>query len=353
MAKIIREDKEKIGKLRVQKQRTMEKVVSILDDICKDNKEIFKKKPECRLKSLDSIVEKMKITICNISNVEKEIKDIAGARLTCCTIDEVRKVEDLIKKHPYTISCEVIKDYEKNGVDEYGYRGHHLLVTVQVFYENKTLKDTCEVQIRTLSQDLWAILSHRDFYKAPSKPPQLVQQDMMTLSKLLEVVDDLAVSLKKRRKTEIDKEIREKSEKLTKKDMLTPENIQKLIYDKFQKEITIDAAYQLIQYALANNITSLKEYKSIITNDKYQKIIEKVFNKFEMLPTLDDYFSGAVVLKVTGINTGKVLLREIAKELQKERKKDLQAVEKDRVIPKEELKKGIKRPKPDNRRRKR
>jgi len=348
MARLTKSNQNKIGKIREQKQRTLEKVLSILEDICKDNKEIFKKKPESRLKSLESIVEKMKILKCNINTFQKHIKDIAGVRLTCCTIDEIRRVEDLIRNHPDIISCKVIKDYGENGVDEYGYRGHHLLVTVKVYYENKTLRDRCEVQIRTLAQDLWAILSHRDFYKVSSKPPQLVQEDMKTLSKLLEVVDSLALSLKERKGTEIDKEIREKSERLAKKDMLTPENIQKLISDKFQKEISIDLAYQLIQYVLTHDITSLKEYKTIISNKKYQDIITKVFKELEMVPELEDCLYGVILLKSKGVRRGKKALREIAKESQRERQKELRAVEKGLVIPREELEKETKISRPDN-----
>jgi len=345
MARLTKSNQKKIEKVREQKQRTLDKVVSILEDICKDNKEIFKKKPDSRLKSLESIVEKMKVIRCNINAFQKHIEDIAGVRLTCCTIDEIQQVEDLIRNHPDIIDCKVIKDYGENGVDEYGYRGHHLLVTVKVSYENKTLRDRCEVQVRTLAQDLWAILSHRDFYKVSSKPPQLVQQDMITLSKLLEVVDNLALSLKGRRKTEIDKEIREKSEKLVKKDMLTPENVQKLISDKFQKEISIDFAYQLIQYVLTNNITSLKTYKTLITNNKYQNIIKKIFKEFELVPELEDYLYDIILLKSEGVSKGKKALREIAKGLQKER---LRAVEKGRVIPREELKRETKISRPDN-----
>lgn len=339
MARITKKYKEKIEKVREKKQKTIEKVKGMLKDICESNKEIFKKAPEGRVKELEKIVKRIKsITGCNINNFEKHIRDIAGVRITCCTSDEIPRAVDFIKKHADVKSCKTLREYEKRGED--GYRGHHLEVTVKIFYKNKNIKDICEVQIRTLAMDLWAVLSHRDFYKAPSKPPPLVQRDMVTLGKLLEATDEFALSLKYRMREATDREIREKSTKkgTTTKDMLTPENFQKLVLDIFKEKISIDFAYELIQYVLVyGEITSLKEYKSLITNTEYRGIIERIFKAVGVNPAIESYLCGPVSLEVEDRESAEETLTEAAKELRQEREEEFQAVEKGKEISKEEL----------------
>lgn len=333
MATATKQDRIKIEEVREKKDKTVKKVKRILEEIRKDDLDIFRKVPEDRVKKLEKIIKKIKSKLkCNIDNFERYIRDIAGARITCCTLDEIPKVIDLIKNHVEISNCKILRKYEKH--DDDGYRGCHLEVTVEIVYKKKIIKDICEIQVRTLAGDLWAVLSHRDFYKAPSEPPPLVRKDMLTLSKLLEVVDESALSLRQRIKDETDKKVKAKAKlkKLANKDMLTPENIQKLVRKVFQKEISIDFAYKLVQSVLALNIVSLNEYKTLV--EKHQDIIRNTFKKFSVTPQLVDSLYAPMFLESEGIKDGKEALVERAQDL---RKKTLRAVEKGREIPKEEL----------------
>lgn len=349
MKRLTKKDKAKIEEVRNRKERTIGKVFEILNDICKDNPNIFKKFPERRVKSLERIEEKMKSAKkCNISNFERYVRDIAGARVTCCTRDEIQEAEALIKKHPEIKKCKVLRRYDQPP-DEDGYRGHHLEVTVHVFYENKTLTDICEVQIRTLASDLWAVLSHRDFYGSPIIPPTLVRRDMRTLSKQLEVVDDLAVSLKQRIRDEVNREAREKAKmKLAEKDMLTPDNVINLIRKTFKKKIHTDFAYQLMGYALSHDVISLKEYKRLIT--KHRTMIEDIYKAVRVSPPLEDYVYAPIFAKWRGVSEAKKVLFRRAKTLYA---RVMAPVEKGVEISKEELKKEIKTSQPTQRKKKR
>lgn len=338
--KITNRDRNKIEGARGRKERTLEKVKDILRVICQDNPDTFKKAPEGRIKTLDSIEKGIKQTVgCNVDNFERHVRDVAGARIICCTLDEIPKAESLIRRHPGVRKCKVLRKYE-DSPDPDGYRGHHLEITVDVFYKNKTIKDTCEIQIRTLAGDLWAVLSHRDFYKVPRKPPLSVRKDMLTLSKQLEVVDELAMSLKQRIRDEINKEVREKpKKKLAERDMLTPENIVNLIHKTFKEKVSIDFAYQVVQHILSHDVVSLKRYKTLITSPKYRNIIEDIFAKFDVRPQLEDYLCAPIELEVLGIGAGKRSLVEIAKE---RRELTVVSVEKGVDIRREELDKEAK-----------
>ena len=82
MPRITKKNKEKIESIRKKKTRTTQRVYGILNIICEDNTDIFKKSPERRVKKTDDIIEKLKtIPKANPDNFEKYVRDIAGTRL--------------------------------------------------------------------------------------------------------------------------------------------------------------------------------------------------------------------------------------------------------------------------------
>lgn len=349
MARIRREDKQRIEEVRDRKNRVLETVLTILDTICKDNTDIFKKPIESRLKSFSSIRTKIADTKgCDFTNFEKFITDIAGARLTVCTIDEIPKAEELISNHHEVKKCVVCRSYDQ-GADQDGYRGHHLEVTVDVFYRNKTITDTCEIQIRTLAGDLWAVLSHRDFYKSVSKIPPLVRKDMRTLSKQLEVVDDMALSLRQRRSEESDRVAKRKAERKAKKalpdkDMLTVKNVTNLVHKVYKRRISADLAYKLVQFILKNDVTSLKKYETLITSVKYRSMIERIFQDFGVTPRLIDRLYFPTLIDAIGESRARMILMKTAKRMRDETKR---AVEKGIEISDEELRRETRTSQPN------
>jgi len=338
--KFTKKQREAIEELKNRKARTMARVLEILTTICQDNKDIFKKEPEKRVKETNEIIESFKFSKeANFNKLEETVRDIAGTRITCCTMDEITEAENLIRKHPDIKSCKVLKNYNDPPDDE-GYRGHHLEVTVKLSYGNKTITDFCEIQIRTLASDLWAVLSHRDFYKSSHTIPETVRNDMKTLSKQLEVVDSLALSLKNRIREEVDKEAAGKSaDKLFMEDMLTHENITELIKKQLRVDIPISLAYRIIQYALNAKITSLKTYKALLRSKKFKDIIEEPYNKLGIKPRLDDYLFAPISLDVKGEDFTKNILEKHAKSKYEE---TMKSVEKGIDISKAELQKKSK-----------
>lgn len=340
MPRITKKQENKIETIREKKSRTTERVYAILKTICDDNKEIFKKDPEKRVKSLDGIIENFKSSKEKDWNkTEKVVRDIAGTRVTCCTMDEIIRAQSLIRNHPDILGCKVLKNYTEPPDDE-GYRGHHLEVKVKVSFKNHTIEDFCEVQIRTLASDLWAILSHRDFYKTGVKIPDSVRTDMKTLSKQLEIVDSFALSLKNRIRDEVDKEAEAKSkDKSDMKDMLTHDNISKLIKTTFKRDISVNLAYRIIQFALTANITSLKKYKELLKSKESRNFIEAPFKKLGIKPSLEDYLMGTISINVYGESYTKRLLETQAKNTYNA---TVISVEKGRSVSKEELQKKSK-----------
>lgn len=316
MSKLTSKEISKIEKIRERKNRTRDKVLSILKNITEDNPDIFQRRPEDRLKTSKSIQRKMKdYPKCTVNNCEKYINDIAGTRLVCCNIDEIEKCVDLIKNHHDIKEYKILRDFFKLGADDYGYCAHHLLVTVEISYNNKTIQDTCEVQIRTLAQDLWAILSRRDFYTPTNiKPPENIQRDMVILSKLLAVVDDTAKSIKDRIREETDRKVNENKRKVPISELLTPQNIFRLIKKEIKKNISTNLIYNLIEYLMTNNIYTISKYRQLLHKKDNINFINEIFKEYDIIPEIQDYIFGVVFIYKEGLNRARKRLKEIAND---------------------------------------
>ena len=56
-----------------------------------------------------------------------------------------------------------------------GYRSYHMVLGIPVYLSNEKLYYPVELQIRTLSMDLWASVEHRLIYKAEQPEPELIE----------------------------------------------------------------------------------------------------------------------------------------------------------------------------------
>lgn len=118
-----------------------------------------------RLKSSTSIMRKLdrKELSFTLENVEKNLFDVAGIRVVCSYVDDIYMLaQALAKQDDITVLKE--KDYIKNPKPN-GYRSYHMIVSVPVFFSDRTKNIAVEVQIRTIAMDFWASLEHQLKYK--------------------------------------------------------------------------------------------------------------------------------------------------------------------------------------------
>lgn len=132
-----------------------------------------------RVKTDDSIQKK--INRKDEFGQDKKITDYSGVRIILIRLFEMRKCIEIISKN-----FEV--DYLNSNFNphsfieesQFGYRSSHIVVV-----ENDI---ETEIQIRTLSQHLWATISHSLDYKSTIKDT-IFQRKLFRLSSLLEQVD--------------------------------------------------------------------------------------------------------------------------------------------------------------------
>ena len=101
-----------------------------------------------RVKSITSILEKMKRKNIPFEKMEEQVEDIAGIRIICQFVEDIQRVSDLIAgRSDMEIKC--IKDYIAHQ-KESGYRSYHLVIYYHVETLNGPKKIQAEIQIRTI-----------------------------------------------------------------------------------------------------------------------------------------------------------------------------------------------------------
>ncbi|KIL42809.1 hypothetical protein KP77_34390 [Jeotgalibacillus alimentarius] len=125
-----------------------------------------------RVKSGDSILKKMqkKGIPLSLDAIEKEIKDLAGIRVTCSFVSDIYRISEMIQNQA-DIHVVEVKDYIKYPKPN-GYQSLHLLLQIPVFMSDRTVNVNIEMQIRTIAMDFWASLEHKIYYKYQGNVPE-------------------------------------------------------------------------------------------------------------------------------------------------------------------------------------
>nr|WP_095615512.1 (p)ppGpp synthetase [Bifidobacterium criceti] len=120
---------------------------------------------ERRLKSIDSIIEKMrrKNLPLTVQSMRDNLFDVAGIRVICNYRDDVYSVANYLSAQS-DIQVLRVKDYILNPKQN-GYRSLHVIYAVPVFLSSGAHYTPVEVQFRTIAMDYWASLEHALRYK--------------------------------------------------------------------------------------------------------------------------------------------------------------------------------------------
>ena len=142
-----------------------------------------------RMKSPDSIIRKMnqKGLVITQENVEANIRDIAGIRITCSFTKDIYAIVDALKQQDDIRILEV-KDYIQNPKPN-GYRSLHIITEIPVFFSNHKRWMKVEIQIRTVAMDFWASLEHKIYYKFDGEVPGHILHDIKQSADMIAELD--------------------------------------------------------------------------------------------------------------------------------------------------------------------
>ena len=127
-----------------------------------------------RVKSLNSILDKMYKKKISFDEIEERIEDICGIRIICQFTEDIEQIVEIIRGRQ-DMEVKTIKDYVLHQKAS-GYRSYHLIIyyTVQTLEGPKRIM--AEIQVRTMAMDLWATIEHSLQYKYRANIPKVVSE---------------------------------------------------------------------------------------------------------------------------------------------------------------------------------
>lgn len=125
-----------------------------------------------RVKPIPSILDKMRQKNIPFDQLDT-INDVAGIRIMCQFVDDIKKVVELLRKRT---DIEIIeeKDYISHKKKS-GYRSYHVIIRYPVQTIRGEKKVLAEIQIRTLAMNFWATIEHSLNYKYNGQFPEDIQ----------------------------------------------------------------------------------------------------------------------------------------------------------------------------------
>jgi ppGpp synthetase/RelA/SpoT-type nucleotidyltranferase len=153
-----------------------------------------------RAKTLKSFLEKIQRK--KYESPFSQITDFAGVRVVCLYLQDINLIEEIIRKE-FEILEKVDKLNDK-GTDRFGYGAMHFVAKLGKGSLGARYDDlrelVCEIQVRTVLQDAWAIIDHHLIYKQEADVPPQVIRKLNSLAGLLETADDQFEQVRKERR---------------------------------------------------------------------------------------------------------------------------------------------------------
>jgi putative GTP pyrophosphokinase len=152
-----------------------------------------------RAKAIESFAAK--ITRKNYTTPLSEMTDLAGVRVVCAYESELTKIAGVIEAN-FDVRERIDKARDL-GVDRMGYNGKAFVVTLGTRYAGGRYENItsliCEIQVRTILQDAWAIIDHQLIYKNQESTPERLRRDLNNVASLLEIAQGIFDSVKQKR----------------------------------------------------------------------------------------------------------------------------------------------------------
>lgn len=123
-----------------------------------------------RVKSVASIMDKSVKRNIPLDRLEEEMQDIAGLRMMCQFVDDIKPVVELLRKRN---DFEIVEERDYvTKVKASGYRSYHVVIRYPVQTVRGEKKVLVELQIRTLAMNFWATIEHSLNYKYRGRFPE-------------------------------------------------------------------------------------------------------------------------------------------------------------------------------------
>lgn len=242
-----------------------------------------------RVKTINSIKEKHESGRFNLKKSVTELEDLVGIRIVVLFADDKEKIVNLLKGE-FDLFNERKFD---SGIDKFGYSSFHLIIKPKPEWKGPPWDahrhKLLEVQVRTLSEHIWAETSHNLFYKVEENIPKEIRRELSQLAALLEVADEKLQNVKNSVNTYISTIAEMPYDEILKLD-LNPFTLKRvyskyypksekedlLIFKKINKEIEKDYNINLVKRL--DKVLSESEFKAK-SFDEFNTIVKAILKK--------------------------------------------------------------------------
>ena len=175
-------------------EKAMDKTKQELEEIQTSLNKVYKyniiNNIECRIKTPDSIINKMKRKNydLNYKALISNVDDVAGIRIICPFKTDIPKIKNVIEKES-SIDILQIKDY-MHAPKKSGYSGLHIIGQIPVDIGGTTANVKMEIQLRTMAMNFWATTEHKIKYKANNRLSKIDSKKMIFYAKIINELDN-------------------------------------------------------------------------------------------------------------------------------------------------------------------
>lgn len=141
-----------------------------------------------RVKTVDSIKEKMQRRYIADDVLEKDMQDIAGLRIQTQFVEDIYEVADLLHQREDLRVVEE-RDYVTNSKSS-GYRSYHVVIEYPIQLTTGQKNILAEIQIRTLAMNFWSTIEHSLNYKYQGDFPEEISDRLKRAAEASFMLDE-------------------------------------------------------------------------------------------------------------------------------------------------------------------
>lgn len=150
---------------------------------------------EHRTKDVDHFREKITRLGKSYNDPLREVTDLCGVRIIVRRVTDVLKVVEIVKNEFDIDDENSVYKADELDVNQFGYTSVHLVATLNKSRHTLTewkpfSQIKAEIQVRTILQHAWAVISHAFDYKVGADIPREFRRRLFRLSALFELADE-------------------------------------------------------------------------------------------------------------------------------------------------------------------
>lgn len=212
----------------------------------------------------------------SVSRAFTQVEDLLGIRIVCNNLSDINPLVEMIRTDCSILNVLKTKDMVSSP-SQGGYRATHVITELCNPSAHDKIPISCEIQIRTLSQDTWARLSRADLYE--KDVPLSIQRLAQALSTQLSAIDEIGQLIR----DELN-QCPPIAKKIRNSDYISPQRLALLYKDKFGEEIYEWTLIDWVRYLNEAEVEKIGEVRKLLDDVKLRRTLDKLSTRIRSFP---------------------------------------------------------------------